>query len=326
MPHHLPRHTAALMACALASVCASQQALAQSSVSVSGRIDLNVGRDIGNSATRMGSGAMSHLAFSGSEDLSDGRKAFFMLDSRINADDGSVNNPGAFLNNPRGTFWSQASYVGLSGGWGSLSLGRHMTAALLPQILVDPWQWDNVTTGFNATTGMIGNLWYNNAVTYDYGSGPYSLSAQVAEKDGNPGWTGTTNRNPYSFALGYTPGPWQFRLGYERPADGTSRLLSLFTSYAFTDITVNGMLGRGRDGVDASVKTWAVSGVMNFGTDQVRAAYGEYKRLDDTASQKLSLGYYHYLSKRTAVYANFAHDRKVVDYRSGYELGLQHVF
>lgn len=311
---------------AVSILAAAGAALAQSAVNVSGRVDLNVGRDIGRDVTRMGSGAMSHLAFSGTEDLGGGLKSFFMLDTRINAQNGSTNTPGAFLNTPPGTFWSQASYVGLSGQWGSLSLGRHMTAALMPQILVDPWMWDNVTTGFNATTGLIGNLWYNNAITYDYGSGPFSLSAQVAEKANNTGWTGTANRNPYSFALGYTPGPWQFRVGFERPADGTSRLLSLFGSYAFDALTLNTMVGDGRDGVDAKVRTWAVSTVATVGEGQLRAAYGVLKNEGSTLSAKLSLGYYHFLSKRTAVYANVANDSKVTTHKTGYELGLQHSF
>jgi len=314
----------AALAATLLALAAS--ASAQSSVSVSGRIDLNVGKDIGSSVKRMGTGAMSHLAFSGSEDLGDGMKAFFMLDHRLNADDGTTNNPGAFLNNPTGTFWSQASYVGLSGKWGSLTLGRQMTAALLPQILVDPWFWDNATNGFIADTGYIGNLWYNNAVTYDYSAGAFSLSAQVAAKEGNPGWSGVANKSPYSFALGYAPGPWQLRLGYEKPADGRSKLLSLFGAYAFDALTLNAMLGDGTDIGGNKVKTWAVSTVVPLGAGQIRASYGEYKNAGTVGSQKLSLGYYYSLSKRTAVYTNFANERKALSEKSGYEFGLQHLF
>lgn len=299
---------------------------AQSSVTVSGRIDLNVGKDIASDVRRMGNGAMSHLAFSGREDLGDGLNAFFMLDARLNAQKGTSNAPGAFLNSPEGTFWSQASYVGIGGKWGSLSLGRHMTAALLPQILVDPWFWDNTTAMFTATTGLIGNLWYNDSITYDYASGAFSLSAQVAQKDSNPGWGGTPRKTPYSFALGYAPGPWQLRLGYEKPADGTSKLATVFGSYAFDALTVNAMLGDGTNTGGSKVKVWAVSTVVPLGVGQLRASYGEYKNAGQVGAQKLSLGYYHFLSKRTAVYANVANDRQAAREKSGYELGLQHSF
>ncbi|TAK86754.1 MAG: porin [Aquabacterium sp.] len=323
----IPSSTLAPAALAALLCVAAAAAHAQSNVKLSGRVDLNVGKDIGSGSTRMGTGAMSHLSFSGNEDLGEGRQAYFVLTTRINADTGTTNNPGSILNNPPGTFWSQDSYVGLRGTWGSLTLGRRMTAALLPQIMVDPWQWDNTTTIFNATTGLIGNLWYNNSVTYDYADGAFSLTAQVAEKDANPGWAGVARKAPYSFALNYVPGPWQVRLGFERPADGRSRLLSLFGGYDFGAFTLNAMLGDGRDYLENKVRTWAVSSIVQAaGGHQVRLAFGQYARDGDVLSQKLSGGYYHYLSKRTAVYVNATHDNKAATEKGGYELGLQHVF
>ena len=312
-------------ALALAVLAAAAGAHAQSNVTISGRIDLNVGRDIGGSP-RMGTGAMSYIAFSGTEDLGGGQAAFFKLQSRINADNGSINAPGSFLNSPAGTFWSQESTVGLRGGWGSLTLGRQMTAALLAQILADPWFWDNTTAMFAASTGLVGNLWYNDAISYSYGSGPFSLSAQVAEKTNNPGWAGAARRSPYSLALGWAPGPWQVRLGHERPADGTSRWTTLFGGYDFGRFTLNAQVGTGEDFAGAKVRSWLVSSVVPIGTGQLRAAYGEYKNSGVTGSEKLSLGYYYPLSKRTSLYANVAHEGKVATRKTGYELGLQHHF
>jgi predicted porin len=301
-------------------------AFAQSSVTLSGRIDLNVGRDIGAGQTRMGTGSMSHLTFAGTEDLGGGTQATFKLATRINADDGSTNTPGAPLNSPKGTYWTQESSVGLRGNWGSLTLGRQMTAALLPQILVDPWFWDNVTNGFVAGSAYVGNLWYNDAATYAYGSGPFSFTAQVAAKDANPGWSGVANKTPYSFALGYAPGPWQVRFGYEKPSDGRSSLATLFGGYDFGAFTLNAMVAGGKDTASARVRTWAVSSVVPVGAGQVRASFGQYKHADVTGSQKLSLGYHHFLSKRTSVYTTFAHDSKAPTRKSGYEVGLQHTF
>ncbi|WP_332749108.1 porin [Hydrogenophaga sp.] len=301
-------------------------ALAQSNVTLSGRIDLNVGKDIGAGQKRMGTGSMSHLTFAGTEDLGGGLLASFKLATRINADNGSINAPGAFLNSPPGTYWSQESSVGLRGSWGSLTLGRQMTAALLPQILVDPWFWDNTTSGFTASTGLIGNLWYNDAATYAHNAGAFSFTAQVAAKDANPGWSGTPNKTPYSFALGYAPGPWQVRFGYEKPADGRSKLATLFGGYNFGAFTLNAMVAGGTDHTDASVRTWAVSSVIPAGSGQFRASFGHYKRADVVGSQKLALGYHHFLSKRTSVYTTLAHDSKAADHKSGYEVGLQHTF
>ena len=57
-----------------------------------------------------------------------------------------------------------------------------------------------------------------------------------------------------------------------------------------------------------------------------RTSFGNYKRADVVASQKLALGYHHFLSKRTSVYTTFAHDSKAPTRKNGYEVGLQHVF
>lgn len=309
-----------------ALLLASTTAFAQSGLTLSGRVDLNVGKDIGAGQKRMGTGSMSYLAFAGTEDLGGGMLASFKLSTRINADNGTTNAPGAFLNSPAGTYWSQESSVGLRGGWGALTLGRQMTAALLPQILVDPWFWDNTTNGFTASTGNIGNLWYNDAATYAYDAGAFSLVAQIAAKDANPGWSGTPRKTPYSFALGYAPGPWQLRFGYEKPADGRSRLATLFGGYDFGAFTLHAMVAGGTDHADASVRTWAVSSVIPAGSGQFRASFGHYKRADVVGSQKLALGYHHYLSKRTSVYTTFAHDSKAAAQRNGYEVGLQHTF
>lgn len=311
---------------AAALLLASTSALAQSNITLSGRIDLNVGKDIGAGQTRMGTGSMSHLTFAGTEDLGGGMLASFKLATRINADSGTTNAPGAVLNSPAGTYWTQESSVALRGDWGSLTLGRQMTAALLPQLLVDPWFWDNTTNGFAAGTGYIGNLWYNDAATYAYDTGAFSFTAQVAAKDANPGWSGTPHKTPYSFALGYAPGPWQLRFGYEKPADGRSKLATLFGGYDFGAFTLNAMVAGGTDHTDASVRTWALSSVVPVGTGQFRTSFGNYKRADVVASQKLALGYHHFLSKRTSVYTTFAHDSKAPTRKNGYEVGLQHVF
>ena len=301
-------------------------ALAQSNVTLSGRIDLNMGRDIGGNRLRMGTGAANYISFAGTEDLGGGAQAFFKLTTRINSGNGTTNVIDTVLNSPEGTFWSQESYMGLRGTWGSLTLGRQTTAALLPQVLADPWLWDNVTSGIIAGLGLVGNVWYNQAVTYAYDSDGFSFSAQAAQKDSNPGWAGKASKTPYSLSLGYAPGPWQVRVGYEKPADGRSRLASVFGSYSFGTFILSAMAADGKDFTGAHVRTWAVSSVIFDGADQFRASVGQYKREGIEGSQKLSLGYYHSLSTHTSLYANLAYERKAPAYRTAYEVGLQHTF
>lgn len=76
----------------------------------------------GTSLTRMPtntSSSPSRLGFRGSEDLGDGLRAVFTLESQIGLDTGTL------LNGGRG--WGRQAWVGLSGRWGTLSLGRQNT-------------------------------------------------------------------------------------------------------------------------------------------------------------------------------------------------------
>lgn len=68
--------------------------------------------------SRVQSGGLvgSRLGFRGREDLGGGLGAFFTLESGLNMDEGVINQSG--------TFFGRQAQVGLSGGFGTLSLGR----------------------------------------------------------------------------------------------------------------------------------------------------------------------------------------------------------
>jgi len=98
-------------------------AYAQSNVTLYGLIDAGVERlnhtSAGGGITRMPSiagSAASRWGLRGSEDLGDGLKAVFTLESGFGSDNGAFQQGGR-------AFGRQA-FVGLSGGWGTVSLGR----------------------------------------------------------------------------------------------------------------------------------------------------------------------------------------------------------
>jgi len=108
----------ALLALALAGA-----ALAQSSVTLAGRMDMGLRHaDTGASTvTRLDSGnyTASRLVLRGSEDLGGGLSALFAMEHRFNADTGTPQSA---------KFWNAGSYVGLSGkSWGTVTLGRQYT-------------------------------------------------------------------------------------------------------------------------------------------------------------------------------------------------------
>jgi predicted porin len=125
MPHILRRALPALAITLPAVVLA--QGTAPAGVTIYGVVDTGVeyitkvGAS-GTSLTRMPTNTAyspSRLGFRGSEDLGDGLRAVFTLESQIGLDTGT------FLNGGR-AFGRQA-WVGLSGSWGTLSLGRQNT-------------------------------------------------------------------------------------------------------------------------------------------------------------------------------------------------------
>lgn len=109
------------VAIALACAALAGPALAQSSVTLAGRIDVGL-QYIDDSVTKFkrvdsGTYTASRLIFRGVEDLGDGLKAGFYLEHRFNADVGAQQSAAKFFN--------AGSQVSLSStNWGSVTLGR----------------------------------------------------------------------------------------------------------------------------------------------------------------------------------------------------------
>ena len=106
---------------ALAVLAASGVAMAQSSVTLYGVADLGLVKSNGISAQMTGNGTMnngnSRLGVRGVEDLGGGLKASFNFEQGINAESGKTD---------ANTF-QRAAWLGLSGNFGSVRLGRSLT-------------------------------------------------------------------------------------------------------------------------------------------------------------------------------------------------------
>ena len=109
------------VALAALALVASTAALAE--VKVSGQFDVGVGTTTGVGGGFMEQGGWadnSHIRFSGSEDLGNGLKAGFTLESGFTQN----GNPG---NGGNGTLFSRESTVNLSGDFGSVRLGQQVS-------------------------------------------------------------------------------------------------------------------------------------------------------------------------------------------------------
>jgi predicted porin len=115
--------TSAILSAALSSAFLAGPAFAQSSVTIYGTVDAFV--QVLDGAARQGrlqSGGLSgsRLGFRGTEELGGGLRAFFVLESGLNLDDGS--------SGQGGTFYGRQALVGLTTPYGQISLGRQYSS------------------------------------------------------------------------------------------------------------------------------------------------------------------------------------------------------
>lgn len=106
---------------AIAVLTAAGAASAQSSLNLYGIADVWIGKTK-NGETNLGSGGLagSRIGFKGTEDLGGGLKAHFNLEQGIRLDTGAAT--------VAGSAFSRQANVGLSGGFGTVKLGRSFTA------------------------------------------------------------------------------------------------------------------------------------------------------------------------------------------------------
>ena len=197
-----PRRHFLIPACTLCAVTVSGAAQAQSSVTVYGRLDAGVqystktARSDGRLVEQSNGGIRpSVLAFKGTEDLGDGLGAFFNLENHLFADTGTTT----------GTFWRRQANVGLKSNWGTITLGRQYSPALLEMAGTEPRAYKEQFSGllpFAFNQAPANNpindfgLLLGNAVSYSGKFGPVSATGAVAFGEG----TGRT----YSAGASYT--------------------------------------------------------------------------------------------------------------------------
>lgn len=316
-------------------------ASAQSSVTLYGIVDANVGKDVGSTDKRVGQGAGSRLGVRGVEDLGGGLGAVFQLEHRFDSGTGQT------MGQVPSTMWNARAYVGLQGGFGKLLLGREYTASFWQQLFADPWGWDTVastlTTG--VTGGGIAGARLNNAITYSLAAGGFSLAAQVAESNTNgtvcnasltdpagPCPAGASasilksDKKPYNLGVAYDIGGFSVGVGYENPGDADDKWTTVRASYKFGAVKLGGFYGKGTNAAAADVKAMMFTLTADVGAGQIRAAYGDRKVADTSNLKGFALGYHHNVSKRTVLYADYVNNSKAATEKNGYDVGIKHSF
>lgn len=307
---------AALAACAGA-------ASAQSSVTIYGRVDVNVQYSNKTAAfdddiTELASGgiAPSIWGLRGTEDLGGGLSAFFNLEAHFQGDTGLSVGPGA--NPGAGGFRRQAN-VGLKSQWGSLTLGRQYSPAILANLGTEPRGFKENLSGlypyaFNQapagnTTNDLG-IFIGNAVVYSNNFGPVYVGLGVGAGEG-VGRTEVIGAN-YTTSAFIVSGSYQ-RIDGPTDNSGTDHYM-IGAALPLGPFKLKALYQGAKEefgGIEFSkVKLWSIGADWTWGgNNTLTVAYYDGKD-DENAGDKTKtfvISNDYALSKRTTLYAQLAY-------------------
>lgn len=230
-------------------------ASAQSSVTVYGIVDVALVRESGAAAgssnkVTSGVGTGSRLGFKGSEDLGGGLSAIFLLENGFQADTGALGQGGLLF--------GRQIFVGLQGGFGTVTLGRQYTSQYLTVAMADPFGsgYAGDTKNLMPATGNGVSRMDN---TLKYVSPAWSgVTGELVYAPGEVSGNDSAGRQ-FGGALGYAAGPLKVRLAYHNRNNETALLTNL-----------------------SSARNTVLGATYDFGVAKAHFAYGVNKGLNSS--------------------------------------------
>ncbi|BAL25628.1 porin [Azoarcus sp. KH32C] len=296
-------------------------------VTISGRIAAQIdsvsarGATAGSSAdidreTRV-TDVASRIRFSGTEDLGGGNRAFFWVEGNtpVNGEGGLFGTGGA------------ETYVGLGGGWGDVMLGKRHRPFYISSLSADPW--DILTLGSIDAVVYVAPLklgappsGFQATNSINYWSPVINglrLRAQYSAGENETPTTRATDE--YSLAGTYDVGGLHTALGYRYQKGalrGSGQSLGLAATYAIAGGPKLGAIYEDHKadytGRELKISDWALTASWPFGAHELRANYARDSGVkngplssSDTRSSHWAFGYAYHASKRTELYAQYAH-------------------
>ena len=315
-----------LLAAVAASLTLHAGAQAQSSVQLYGLLDMSAGSFQAPGTARVwraDSGGMttSFLGFRGTEDLGGGLRAKFAINHFLRADSGAA---GRFDGD---AFWARDAYVGLSGAFGTSTLGRNTTPLFVSTLLFNAF---GDSFAFSPSIRQL----FTPVVAPFYGDSGWNNSLAYASNE-NEGLTvnligalgeGAPNASGKNMgaSLLYFNGPLGATAAWQKVRNGTfaapagwggQTTWQLGLSY---DLTAAKLFGQYTEietnaAQKYKIKLWSLGAAVpvgsagkllaQFGSSRVQGLPG------GLTHETLSLGYDHMLSKRTDAYAVFMRER-----------------
>ncbi|WP_291477256.1 porin [Acidovorax sp.] len=279
---------------AVLAVAGSTAAMAQSSVTLYGRVNTTVERQkVGDVSTTGLFNNSSRFGFKGTEDLGGGLKAGFQLESGFNSDTGAA----------ASTFFGRQSEVNLSGNFGMVRLGNFFAESYYAT--ADYVSLHNHNTGSSSDAFYAYVMPDANKIAYRAPAlGNLTLEAAVSMHEQAVG-----GKNAFDLAANYNLGALALGAGYSKQGDVNQvGLRALYTVGAFT---VGGYYQRDKNAYvlnGGSRDNIRLVGAYNMGASEFHVNVGragEYKNVNDSDATQFTLGYNYNLSKRTKVYGYY---------------------
>nr|WP_288118125.1 porin [Thiomonas sp.] len=332
---------------------------AQSNVQLYGIIDMGVTHFTGIAPAGGGSGTVSSTGLSsgvgssdriglkGTEDLGGGLKAFFTAEtgfcgSGLNQDGTTIQTTPNQTFCTGGGFMQRQAFVGLAGGFGTLSLGRQYTPAFLSENAVDPF--GSGLTGSDLDMGLVSHfpllpvyalIRANQEAAYVTpdlsgfkGTVAYSFAPLAAGTVPTVSGAGSNVARSMAVNGQYANGPVMAGLTYTRLTnlyanpplsavnDGAFKMWQAYGSYDFGIAKLSGIYEKASADYSTGNSTyWMLGTTIPVGPGAILASYGQNKNDVTTATnpvpagtaKEYAIGYTYSLSKRTDLYTSYAH-------------------
>jgi predicted porin len=271
-------------------------ACAQSSVTVYGRLNVSLENQKSGTADAkwVEQNNSSRIGFKGSEDLGDGLRAGFNLESGLSPDTGTT----------AAAFWGRRSEVNLSGNFGAVRLGRFFSEAYFATADYVSMHNHDTGTSSDALYAYLGRD--TNKVAYRLPGFVKDLSIEgsVSLPEGVDG-----QKRNYDLAINYEVAGLQLGAGYEQ-ADTTTtdkNQFGLRALYSAGPFTFGGYVQRDKNAFGTGSRTNVrLSGMYALGLSEFHlnvGSAGKTGSLDNSSAKQYTLAYNYHLSKRTKVYA-----------------------
>lgn len=284
---------------------ASSAALAQSNVTIYGQLSQALEKRTDTPTSLNTPSFGSNIGFKGTEDLGGGLAAYFEFRNNFSADTGVSGTP----------LWTEKSFVGLKGAFGSVQAGRFLNA-------YDDVSFKAIGDSVAAQNGLRYSGRDDNSIGYySPNFNGFSFAVTTALKE----TTGAT-KNVSSMNVTYLNGPLKVAAAHEqasgKPGVGHDSTL-VGASYDFGLLSVLGDYAKATNGSDASNVRLGISAPIGSGALKVAYSKGKNSYYDN----QVGVGYWYSLSKRTMLFTDANRTKDTTGSSvNAFDVGITHSF